>query len=514
MSNTYVQDRLPKLETKQLGILVAICLAATMTTFYTRLLAISLPDLRGIWGLSIDEGAILSTVATAPQLLIAPVIPWLLTVFGFRRILIPAATAFVLVSFIIPFVTGYVSLLLIHALLGLLLGCFVTATIMIVLQSLPTSWWIIAFAFFTFRVSLGTNTGVSLAAFYTEYLGWQWIYWQTSLIMLVYLLLFLFYMPSSTINKEMLKSIDLSGMVFFCLGITLLFIGMDQGERLNWLNSGVINVCVFGGSALLLTFCWNESVVKNPWASPKLFANRNIIVAVCMVAVYIFMLTANSMLIIQFLSTIQGLKPLQSGNALLYIALLQLLITPFCIYCIKRIDPRLTCAFGMVVLAMACYQGTLITVDWVAADFIPMNMLFAVGHPFVFLSILALCIANFEAHTASGLLAYVQTARILAPTAISALIGLFLRQQKDSHSLFLSQHLTGNSPIVNSFLESGNTLANLQSIVTSEASVLSFQDGFALCFWAAVVGLVMLAIMRPLKPTPLSPVNVNKPATY
>ena len=500
---------LPKLDARQIGILIAISLAAAMTTYYTRLLATALPDLRGVWGLSQDEGAILYTAATAPQLLIAPVLPWLLTVFGFRRILVPAAAGFVMVSCLIPFLSSFLPLITAHALLGLILGCFVTATILIILKCLPPPWWIIAFALFTFRVSLATNTGVSLGALYTEYLGWEWIYWQGGVIMLAYCTLLRFSLPLGTTNRDMLKDMDVSGMGFFCLGVTLLFIGMDQGERLGWLDSGYITVTIFGGCALLVAFCWNETVVRKPWAPPTLFATRNIFIAVCIIGFYIFMLTANSMLITQFLGSIRKLKPLQSGDALLLIALLQIPATLLCIYCVRRADVRLTCAFGMTIMALACYQGTLITEDWVAADFIPMAMLFAVGHPFVFLSLLAMCIASFAMETAPKLLAYVQFARISAPTICGALLTLFLRQRTDSHATWLGQHLTGNNHIVSGFLESGGSLGDLHALVAAKATVLSIQDAFALCFWVGVFALALLAAMRPLKPTPMSSIVVT-----
>lgn len=499
---------LPRLDAKQVGILIAISLAAAMTTFYTRLLSTSMPDLRGVWGLTFDEGSMLYTAATAPQLLIAPALPWLLTVFGFRRILVPAAASFVLVSFIIPYLTGFFPHLVAHALLGMILGSFVTATILITLKMLPPQWWIIAFALFTFRVSLATNTGVSLGALYTEFLGWEWIYWQGGIIMLLYFGLLRFSLPPSETHKELLENMDVSGMAFFCFGVTMLFIGMDQGERLGWLDSGFITVCLFGGTALLVAFCWNESVVAKPWAPLTLFATRNIFISLCMTCLYIFMLSANSMLITQFLGTVRGLKPLQSGDALLIIAILQIPATLLCIFCVRRVDARLTGAFGFAVMSLACYQGTLITQDWVAADFLPMAILFAVGHPFVFLSLLAMCIASFAMETAPKLLAYVQFARICAPTFCGAILTLFLRQQNDSHSTYLSQHLASNDHIVGGFLEFGGSLANLQSMVSSEAFVLSIQDAFALCFWVGMVALALLAMMRPLKPTPLSPVAV------
>ena len=82
-----------------------------MTTFHGRLLISSLPDLRGIWGLSYDEGSVISTVASASQLILAPILPFFLTALGLRRLLLPLSLGFVCVAFCIPFISGYENLL-------------------------------------------------------------------------------------------------------------------------------------------------------------------------------------------------------------------------------------------------------------------------------------------------------------------------------------------------------------------------------------------------------------------
>ena len=379
-----------------------------MTTFHGRLLISSLPDLRGIWGLSYDEGSVISTVASASQLILAPILPFFLTALGLRRLLLPLSLGFVCVAFCIPFISGYENLLVAHALRGLLIGSFVTATIQIMLKHLPPPWWVVVLAFFTFRVSLGINSGVSLGAFYLEYMGWQWIYWQSGLIMFVYFVLLQRHLPPDTPIRELLHKPDYSGMAFYCLSAVLIYAGLDQGERLGWFDSGIITVFLAGGTVSFLLFLANEALVERPWAPPRLFADFNIIMSVGMVIIYIFILSANSLLITLFLDTVHDLRPLQSGLPLLLVALLQLLATPFCAFLVLKADTRLLCATGVLLMGLACYQDTFITADWVAADFFPMAILFAIGHPLVFLSLMAFCMACFTAKTAVGLLAYIQ----------------------------------------------------------------------------------------------------------
>lgn len=483
-----------------------------MTTFHGRLLVSTMPDLRALWGLSHDEGSLLTTTASASQLILAPVLPFFLTALGLRRLLLPLALAFVAVSLCIPFISGYGNLLVAHALMGLLMGSFVTATIQIMLKHLPPPWWIVVLAFFTFRVSLGINSGVSLGAFYTEYAGWPWIYWQSSIIMFVYFILLARHLPPDTPIRELLHKPDYSGMAFYGLSAVLVYAGLDQGERLGWFDSGVITVFLVAGGVSFLLFLINEALVERPWASPRLFADFNIVMSVGMVIIYIFILSANSLLITHFLDTVHGLRPLQSGLPLLLIALLQLLFTPFCALLVLKADTRLLCAVGVLCMGLACYQGTFITADWVAADFIPMLILFSIGHPLVFLSLMAFCMACFTARTAVGLLAYIQVSRISTPIAGNALFLLLLRQREDLYFSQTGSHLTADAPAVTRFLAHGGDLSRLHDSLRTDAFILAINDVFALCLCIALATLLLLAFVKAMKPTPVSPVDLGTPA--
>lgn len=504
MSKSPGTPGLDKINAKQAAIMLAVILASIMTGYYTRLVQTALPDLRGIWGLSVDEGAVLNTLVVAPQMLLAPIMPWLATVFGFRPIILPSAIAFIVLTLVTPFLTGYIPLLVAHALIGLLLGCFMTITVMIVFRNVPPSWWIILLGFYVFRLVLTINTGVSVSALYTEYLGWQWIYWQSAILMVFYLLIMYHSLPVGGLQLRMLVKADYSGMAMFCLGTTLIYVAFDQGEHLGWFDSGFIVACLGGGLLMMAQFCFHEKKAANPWASPTVMTGRNVMACFIIISIYGFLVTANAMLITQFLGTIQALKPLQTGKALVLIAISQVAIIPPAIYATKRIDPRLVCAFGFLMLALACHQGTLVTSDWAAWDFVPMGIFFALGLPFVFLAIMALTIANFDKDKNPSILAYIQIGRLVVPAMAGAIISVFLRWRKDTHNIFLGENLTYDNRYVTQFIDSADGgLEALTSLIQTESFVLAFQDTFALCFWVAAAGLALLVFTKPSPPTPI-----------
>ncbi|MDM3689599.1 MFS transporter, partial [Proteus mirabilis] len=85
-------------------------------------------------------------------------------------------------------------------------------------------------AAYSLRVSVGMDAGVGISGEYVEILNWRWIYWLSAIFNLVILFFTWWGMPLSPINKLLLAHSDWGGMALKCLGLTLLYIGVVQGE--------------------------------------------------------------------------------------------------------------------------------------------------------------------------------------------------------------------------------------------------------------------------------------------
>ncbi|TCL73826.1 hypothetical protein [Rhizobium sp. BK251] len=150
---------------------VAMVMASILTAFDVRTASIGLADLRGAFGLSFDEGAWLSTFATAPQILVAPSIGWLIAVFGVKRVMIAPTILYSGISIVIPFLHGFEALAALHAIRAMLLGMFVGATLLTAFRNLDRKYWIFALAFYVLRIPFAQNLGLYTAGSYTQTLG-------------------------------------------------------------------------------------------------------------------------------------------------------------------------------------------------------------------------------------------------------------------------------------------------------------------------------------------------------
>jgi MFS transporter, DHA2 family, multidrug resistance protein len=502
---------------------VAVLLGAFLANFDSRLTSIGLPDLRGALSLSFDEGAWFSTASIGSQIFIAPAVAWLATVFGLRRVLGIPSLVYVVVSLAIPFVHNYATLIALSVAHGLLLGTFVPATFMIIFRNLPMKWWLPAIAIYSIRVGFAFDTSSSAVGFYVEHLGWQWLYWQGAIIAPLMGLMVYLGTPHESVNRTLLKDADWGGMLLLGTGLATVYAGLDQGNRLDWLQSGTVVAMLLGGGLLCVGFLINETIVREPWANINVLFSRNIGLALISILLYTLTSLSNSTLVPNFLTTVAGLRPEQTGILLLTYGALPMLVTvPISVLLLRHVDPRWMLVVGLSTFAAASLLGTQLTHEWALDDFIPIVILQSVGQAFTLLPIIIILLGNADPSRATAFAAYIQIMRLGGAEIGISLMGTWLRIREQIHSNFVGQYVaSGSADVVRAlkrlsenFVGHGEAtaparaLASLSALVQREANVLAYIDAFWLTFWVAILALVIVSLMTRAPKGPFTPVSV------
>lgn len=497
----------------------AVLLGPFMVGFHSRLFGIGLVDLRGVFGLGVDEGAWLSTLATAPQIVLAPAVAWLAAAFGIRRVMVVPAFIYAVVSLLIPFARDFTELAVLHVLHGTLLGVFVPATLMIIFRNLPVKWWISAVAIYAFRGAFTVNSGTALLDFYVQHFGWQYLYWQD--VVLAPLLAFLAYngAPRENVNMDLARRADWGGMLFLGTGMAFLFVTVDQGNRLDWFESGLIVSAFVGGLVLVTAFLVNEMVVEHPWASLGAIGARNVVLLLSIALLYLMSSLSNSTLIPTYLTTVAQLRPEQIGATLLnWVCVPLVLMTPIAVWAIHRTDGRFVLLTGLCCFAGAALIGTGLSPDWNGDSFRTMCVLQGAGHILTFLPIIILTVANGDPKKAVAVAAYIQVIRLLGTQTAQALMTTYLRKGEQFHSYLTGLNLERGSEASISAISAlshkmahagqavsqSRAMAVLAQQVQKQANVLSLIDAFWLTFLCAVGGLVILAFVTKAPRGPLA----------
>ncbi|MBV8653086.1 MAG: MFS transporter [Alphaproteobacteria bacterium] len=501
----------------------AVLVCAFIATLNTRITVFGLADIRGGLGLGFDEGSWLTSVFSAGQMLVAPTAAWLSTVVGARRCFLLSSTVFALSSLLLPFSGDYWTVITLQFIRGLSVGTFIPAALGFILRSMAPQWWIWGIAAYCFRFVFSQNVASSLEAFYSEQGLWQWIFWQNTALAPLLMLLIWFGMPKQAVDRELLRRTDWGGIVFVGLGLALIYAGLDQGNRLDWLNSGVVTGLILGGGLLVIAFFVNEAIVPFPLIHLRVAAQPNVWGPALLLTVYGFGSTATAFVLPDYLTRIQGLRALQIGDVLNWIALPQFVLVPLISLTLRHVDARLVLAVGFAVIAVGSWMDTGLTHDWAYGDFMPSQIVEAIGLAIGVTGIITFTVANITPPQAAAIAATLQIARLMGTELGSAFIQTFVRVREQFQSNQIGQHLGGGSDIVQNMIAlisghfsdtatsgdaTSQAIDTIGAMTQKEAYVLAYIDAFWIVAWVLALSLLLILVLRPPPPNPLTPPRI------
>jgi MFS transporter, DHA2 family, multidrug resistance protein len=497
-------------------------IGAFISTLNVRLTTQGLADIRGALGLGFDDGSWISTIFSAAQMVVTPAAAWMGAVLSTRRVLLWTGAIFTMASLPPPLVHDYATLIALQFVRGLAVGAFIPAALGFVLRSLAPQWWIWGIAAYAFRFVFSQNIASAVEGWYSETGHWQWIFWQNAALTPVMMLLTAVAMPHRPVDRDLLRRTDWSGIVYAGIGFGLIYAGLDQGNRLDWLNSGVVTGLLLAGGMLVVAFIMHEARAEYPLIHLSVLARPNIVVAALLIMIYPgFGTTATSFVLPDYLTRVQGLRALQIGDALNWIALPQFVLVPLVALLLKRIDARVLLVFGFSMIAIGSWVDTGLTHDWVGGDFMVSQLIEAVGLAFAITSVIAFAVANITPPLAAAIAATIQIARLLGGEIGSAVIQTFVRVREQVYSNLIGLHVVAGLPATEQMTTqlagpfgsratgigepAAQGTAVLASIVRREAYVLAYIDAFWLIAWVSLLGILLVLLLRPPPPNPLIP---------
>ncbi|MBV8094829.1 MAG: MFS transporter [Acetobacteraceae bacterium] len=500
--------------------ITAVLLGAVISTLYSRITTFGLADLRGAVHAGFDEGAWITTASTVGQMCIGPLAAWLGLVFGPRRVLMISAGVFAATSALIPLSPNLPTLLVGQSIGGLSSGTFIPLTIGFVLQSLKPEFWPYGLAAYGLNLELSLNIPASLEGFYLDHLSWRWIFWQGSILAVPMLACIHFGIPKSAVNRDAVRNADFWGMFYAASGFSMVYAALDQGNRLDWLNSGLVCGLLLGGLVMLAAFVLQILLAEHPWINPGFLLRRNIALVMAILVLYRFIVLSTSYVIPQYLTTIQNFRSLEVGKVLVWIAVPQFLLAPLIATALRWLDPRIMLAAGLGAVGIACWMASGVTRDWATDDFLPSQILQAFGQSAALIALLLFAVRHLRPADALTFGVLLQTARLLGGEIGNAFMQTFVRVREQVASNLVGLHVQSGGISVNERLDAytGGLLAQseglshasaraaslLSQAVRNQANVLSYEDGFTIVALAVVAMLLLTAFLGP-PPVPEPP---------
>jgi MFS transporter, DHA2 family, multidrug resistance protein len=502
-----------------LGI-IGVLIGAHLVTLTGRMLSLGLTDLKGHLGISYDDGAWLDSAFNGALMFIGPFSVYLGALLGPRRVLLLACGLFTLTCACLPLIHSYSLLIAALIVAGLTSGTFYPLTLTFALRISPLRYLPITIAFYATCIDGAVNLAPSLYGWYREHLSWHWMFWNSAVVApLMFVFIYLGIPPAPPRKKDGPAPPSFVGFLYVSAGLALMFIALQQGQRLDWWRSGLYNGLFWSGAFFVL--CALIRRLRSPnWlvAIPYLWRWNTVLLG-SLLFWFRFTLVLTIILIPQSLA-IRGFEADQIGPAIIWSAVPLLLIALTGGLLMRSgLDPRLLFAAGLACTALSAILCAHYTSVWAAENYYPTELLTGVGQAFALIGLVG-CIILQGVFT-GGLSkpqyiltfsAFFHTIRLFGGTAGAIYVGHFIAVREKLHSNLLGLHVSsynwitdanihamtaglfGKSSGLPSAAERAVDLVN--SRLRLQAYSLSLIDGFLLVAWSCAIALLIVAMLR------------------
>jgi MFS transporter, DHA2 family, multidrug resistance protein len=496
-----------------------VLLGAMIATCTGRLLSVGLADLRGALHLGVDEASWINTSFNASMMFIGPFSVYLGGLLGPRRVLLCCACVFTVASAVLPFCHSLAALIGLLVVAGLAAGTFYPLTLSFVLRSLPMRYVLLGIAMYAVDIVFTTDMAQAWESFFVEHLSWHWIFWNGTVLTPLMIVLIYFGIPKQPlpIPKPGQPSPSWRGFLYASLGAALLYVALDQGQRLDWFHSSLILGLTISGLFLVSSAIVRHFLLPNPLINYGFLLRRNTLLLALVLFSFRFVMLATVVAIPSFLGSVRGFRPLQEAPVLSWVALPQFVLGIAAMGLMRRIDPRLMLTAGFSLVAIACILNARVTSVWAGSNFALSEAFMALGLALAFNAMVGAIILEVldtgalsrpaDILTFAG---FFQVARLFGGEAGAALLGHFIAIREQFHSNALGQHVqlanaitderllgfrAALSPFSTGFAATGRAGELLGLQVRQQAFTLAISDSFLLIALCCVLCLVVVAFM-------------------
>jgi DHA2 family multidrug resistance protein len=427
--------------------LFAVLMGTFISTLNGRLSTFGLADIRGAVGAGFDDGAWITTAQTVAQMFITLAAIWMGAAYGPRRVLIGASIAFAVISLLTPYSPTLPVLLMMQFLGGLASGIFIPLTLSFILLNTPPKYWAYGIAIYSLNLELSLNISASLEGWYVEHHSWRWIFWQNVPLALIMSLCLHRGIASKPITVR--PPNDVFALLAGGAGLALIYAALDQGNRLDWLNSGLVWGLLSAGALLLAAFLIHEARTPRPLLNLKVLFGAPMPSQFMLIAFLRVTILATAYLIPLYLGSVRGYRALEVGDTLIWIAAPQLIVCALAALMLRRSDPRLVASIGFIFISIACLMVAYnLTSIWGSFQFLPSQLLQAVGQSFALSGVIFFGVLHLRPQDALTFGAVLQTARLMGGEIGTAFVTTLARVRGQVASNLIGQHVQVGDPQV------------------------------------------------------------------
>jgi DHA2 family multidrug resistance protein len=479
-------------------IALTVTLATFMEVLDTSIANVALPHIAGGLSAGEDEATWVLTSYLVSNAIVLPLSGWFSNQFGRKRFYMTCVAVFTVSSLLCGLAPTLGALILLRILQGVGGGGLQPSEQAILADTFPPAKRGMAFAFYGFAVVLAPAIGPTLGGWITDNFSWRWIF----LINVPIGMLSLFLTSRLVEDPPYLRGQNRTGMKIDYIGFGLLVVGLgllqvvfDKGQRDDWFESNfILASTVISVACLVAVVIW-ELRQSAPIVDFGLLRDRNFASASVMMFMLGLVLFGSTVLLPQFMQTLLGYSAENAGMALSPGGLVIMAMMPLVGYLVSKVDARWLIAFGLASTSLALYHisGFSLNVDFGTLAWARVYQ--SIGIAFLFVPINTVAYAFMPANKSNAVSAMINLGRNVGASAGISLVTTMLARRTQVHQNLLVGNMNAYSNrfrvalsgTAHTFAAGGSSpsqataqaYGQLYRSVERQASMLAYVD----CFW-------------------------------
>ncbi len=497
MSNAPIQG-------SKAAITITVMAAALMAMIDISIVNVALSDIRASFGTPIDQIGWVSTGYMMANIVVIPMTGWFQRRFGFRKYFSTSVFVFTAASALCGLAWNLPSLVLFRILQGMGGGAIIPSAQAILFQRFPREEHGTAAALFGLGAITGPLLGPTIGGYLIQWSSWHWIFLVNVPIGLLVGVMIprVIEEPGFVPDK---RPIDLWGIALLAVGMASLQYVLEEGNREGWSDSTTIMVLVAVATIALVTFIVHELEADNPVVDLRVFKNRSYTAGTGLNFLTGFALFGASYLFSLYCGAVMHYTALDIGRIFLLAGIAQVFLMPVIGKMANKVDPRYMLMFGVAMTTLSQFYASQLTQE---ADFYSLvfpNLVRSLGLGFIFIPVSIAALSDLPPAQRGNATGLFNLTRELGGSLGTAWMGKVIADGIAQHGARLSEHVTMYDTaaqqqwvqLARQGFEPAMMIANR---VTTQAMILSFNDGFRLTMAAIGLGLVMVLLLKRAKP--------------
>ncbi len=494
---------------------LSVMLATFMEILDTTVVNVSIPHISGNLSASVDEGTWVVTSYLVANAIILPMSGWLANFFGRRRTLIACVIGFTVTSVMCGLSRSLAELIIFRIFQGLSGGGMQPLAQAIMLEAFPRQKHGQAMAAYGIGIILAPILGPALGGYITDTYSWRWIFYLNVPIGLLSLVLMSRFVWDPAYIRRGKGGVDLWGIGLLALGIGMLQVILDTGQRKDWFASDLIRfeavLCVLG----LIFFVARELTTAHPIVDLSVLRDSTYSAGLVLITMLGFVLYASLVLLPIYMQTLLGYPAFDAGLALSPRGLGSMLTMPLAGILTSRGHVRKLIATGLALGGITMWQLSRLNLQAGYWDVFWPQLVQGIGMSFLFIPIMAAAVSRIRKEKMGNATSVFNLMRNIGGSFGIALMTTFLARRQQVHHNHLVSNISVYDPQTWQMLQAAKlwfisrgadahtatqrAYGAVYGMVQRHAAMLSFVEAF----WVmAVVFFLMIPAVLILRPKP------------